>query len=159
MKFNIWKYVALFEALCIAALLTIGLWCITQARQQSRVETLHALYDYLGPDPESGAVAVPLILNLTYRNNELRYELNGVQMNGEELRDSIRRTVEKEDPVIMRPTNETPFVEIVSALRLVAEEKRKIYLLHSDKEVFALTDRNISQQNNIPDMPEKSSVK
>ena len=150
---NRWKFATVTLAVCIVTLLIGGAFWIRKDRHHTRVATLRSLYDYLSPPPQDrrSVVYVPIVLDLTHQDNELRYILNGQTVDLAKLRELTEAVVAAGpfDPIIIRPTPETPLSKIVATMRFLVENRVQLISLSLGNEWVVLTDRNFSKLDDV----------
>ncbi|MEQ1850035.1 MAG: hypothetical protein ABMA01_00445 [Chthoniobacteraceae bacterium] len=158
MKARFWKGLALAQVACIVALIVGSLWWDQETRTRTRVATLRALYDYLKPPPPDGAVRVPIVVDLTLEEGVLRRFVNAQQMDRDQLAEfaAMLAKASEMDPIIVRPAPGLPIERVIETLRIMTAGGLKIFIFPFQHETLAITDRNITSEGVLPDLPPES---
>ena len=159
MKPAFWKWIVLMQSVCIAGMIAGGAWWIRETKTRTRIATLRTLYEYLKPAPPDDVIRTPLILDLTVEQGEYRRYMNGELMDDVRLSALARQVagvVGGLDPIIVRPAIGIPIEQVVATLGLLTAAGNKIFIIPFKNETLALTDRNITPEGQIPDLPPES---
>ena len=158
MNTSSWKRLSFLQAVCILALLVGGIWWNQRTKSRTRTETLRALYEFLKPAPDDGRVLTPIIVDLVPENGELRRYLNGQQVDASGLSRfaALAAEVGPLDVIFVRPASGLAVERVVETMRLMTARGSKIFILPFEHETLAITDRNITPEGALPDLPPES---
>ena len=151
---SFWKRMSLIQAVCILVLILGAIWWNQRTKSRTRIETLWSLYEFLKPAPSDDSILVPVIVDLSTENGELRRHVNGQPMDADDLSRFAALTAESSPlhPIIVRLASGLPVGRVVETMSLMAARGSKIFILPFENETLALTDRNITPEGQLPDL-------
>lgn len=151
---SFWKRLSLVQAVCILALVVGAIWWNQRTRSCTQTETLRALYEFLKPVPSDDRVFTPLVVDLTTEHGNIRWHVNGQQMDAYDLAGFAAHVAESSplDPIIVRSSSGLAVERVVQTMGMMADHGLKIFIVPLDYGTLALTDRNITHEGQLPDL-------